>query len=215
MSRLALDEALKKPGRIMTWHAGWRNRSHKTSRREDYVTVLPREMAPFLNAIDSSTTVFEFLEQFLDEMLVDLLYDADMRPLDSVPEVLLELRGYFDTCMEFYVREVVPPAPPMLLEEHLRGHAVRRPRGPRWLILANLNVRSAARCGEIFDQLLDAGEAVSQRHNLRLDLEMARDRFRSMLRRRMEADGLAPDWALLDAVPFELVPRQRRASAGA
>ena len=51
---------------------------------------------------------------------------------------------------------------------------------------------------EGFETLLDVAETVSRRFDLRLDLEMARNGFRSMLRRRAESEGKPADWSLLD-----------------
>lgn len=206
MSRVALDDAMKKPGRIITWHAGWRTRAHKSSQRDDYMTVVPKEMAAFLHGIDSTTTLYEFLEYFLDEMLFDVLYDETQRPREAVPEVLMELRGYFDGGMKFYVREVLPPDPsgaaPVTLADYLRRKQDGTVREPRWVVLRNRHVYTEMRCMEAFEALLDAAEAVSARHALRLDLEQARDGFRSMLRRQAEANGRAADFSLLDRVPF-------------
>ena len=196
MLRLALDQVLKKPGRIMTWHAGSRNRSHKSSNREDYITVVPAEMAPFLHHISSTTTVFDFLEQFLDDLIEEKLYGDEADPEDSLPPVLFELRGYFVKFLEFSVREISTPARRLSWEDRLRVAP------PRWLILANRNVRSSERCYVDFEHLLDVSERVAERHALKLDLEMAKDGFRSMLRRREQALGRPPDWSLLDSVPF-------------
>lgn len=204
-----VDEALKEPGRIITWHAGWRTRAHKSSRRDDYLTIVPKEMAGFLQGIGSGTTLYEFLEHFLDEMLFDLLYDDDLRPLPDVPEVLMELRGFFDKGMRFYVREVLPPGPlglaPISFADYLRRKkAGPGPgRAPRWVVLRNQHVYTEGHCMEAFEALLDAAETVATRHALRLDLEQARNGFRSMLRRRAEANGVEPDFALLDRLPFE------------
>ena len=70
------------------------------------------------------------------------------------------------------------------------------------MILANRNVRSSERCYVDFEHLLDVSERVAERHALKLDLERAKDGFRSMLRRREQALGRPPDWSLLDSVPF-------------
>ena len=103
MSRDALKRALKKPGRVMTWHAGQRNRSHKSSEREDYVTVIPKEMASLLQQVGSTTDVFEFLEIFLDELLQDQAYGtlSENKPDEEPEPIILELRGYFERWMEF------------------------------------------------------------------------------------------------------------------
>lgn len=201
MGRIALEDALKKPGRVITWHAGEHNRSHKSSQREDYITVVPKELAGMLHAIGSTTTLYEFLEVFIE----DLLYErfAAMPECAGVPdagaEPVLELRGYFDRWMEFYVREVIPPLPDPSGPAGAAGFvdAMKRQQ-PRWLILANQNARDEARCMEGFETLLDVAETVSKRFNLRLDLEMARNGFRSMLRRRAESEGKPADWSLLD-----------------
>ena len=143
MARVALEQALKKPGRVLTWHAGAGCRSHRSSDREDYYTVLPPELAGFVHRFGSDTTEPEVLELFLDDMLVDLaIEEAEFRALHAddplVPAmpagaVLFEIRGYFQGCLEFYVTQhAAPPTDPF-----------RRSPEPRWLILASPNVRSA------------------------------------------------------------------------
>jgi len=200
VSRIALEEALKKPGRVITWHAGEHNRSHKTSNREDYITVVPKELAGMLHAIGSTTTLYEFLELFIEELLYERLHcerEAGAQSMDSTP--ILELRGYYERWMEFYVREVIPPLPDPAGQGGAPAFvdAVRSSQ-PRWLILANQNARSEAVCMRGFETLLDVAETVALRFSLRLDLELARNGFRSMLRHRAAAEGRSPDWALLD-----------------
>lgn len=185
MARVALERALKKPGRILTWHAGAGCRSHRTSNREDYFTVLPRELAGFVQCFDSTSTEGEVLEVFLDEMLIELadaeaaertFLDDDplVPPLPEGGAVLFEIRGYFQGCLEFYVtQKAMPPTDPF-----------RPGPQPRWLILASPNVRRADRCASAFDDLLDRCDSVARRHDLIFDLETVRDGFRSMLRRR-------------------------------
>ena len=184
MARVALERALKKPGRVLTWHAGAGSRSHRSSDREDYFTVLPPELAGFVHRFDSDTTEPEVLELFLDDMLYDLaIEEAEFRALHAddplVPAmpagaVLFEIRGYFQGCLEFYVTQHgAPPTDPF-----------RRGPEPRWLILASPNVRCAGRCATAFDDLLDRCDDVARRHDLVLDLETVRDGFRSMLRRK-------------------------------
>ncbi|MEP2183429.1 hypothetical protein [Roseibium sp.] len=205
MGRIALEDALKKPGRVITWHAGEHNRSHKSSQREDYITVVPKELAGMLHAIGSTTTLYEFLEVFIEDLLYERFaaFNSDRvecpGPSDTGAEPVLELRGYFDRWMEFYVREVIPPLPDPSGPAGATGfvEAMRRQQ-PRWLILANQNARDEARCMEGFETLLDVAETVSKRFDLRHDLEMARNGFRSMLRRRAESEGKPADWALLD-----------------
>lgn len=201
MGRIALEDALKKPGRVITWHAGQRNRSHRSSQRDDYITVVPKELAGMLHAIGSTTTLYEFLEVFIEDLLYERFAatpDCDDLP-DAGTEPVLELRGYFDRWMEFYVREVIPPLPDPSGPEGATGFvAAMQRRQPRWLILANQNAWDEERCLEGFETLLDVAETVSKRFDLRLDLEMARNGFRSMLRRRVKAEGKPADWSLLD-----------------
>jgi hypothetical protein len=201
MSRLALEEALKKPGRIMTWHAGANSRSHKSSRRQDYITVLPRELVKLTHLVGSTTDVFEFLELFLDELLYEQLHGEDAVDAKDASPVLLTMRGYFAKFLEFYVKEATVPG------QGLSGIGTswldaKKRKDPRWLILANQNVRRLGDCYESFERLLDVAERVANRHNLVMDLEEARDGFRTMLRRRAEAEGVAPDLALLDKAPL-------------
>jgi hypothetical protein len=201
MSRLALDEALKKPGRIMTWHAGANSRSHKSSRRQDYITVLPRELVKLTYQVGSTTDVFEFLELFLDELLYEQLYGDDAPDATEVQPVLLTMQGYFAKFLEFYVKEAKPAG------QGMNGVGtswldVKKRKDPRWLILANQNVRRLGDCYESFERLLDVAERVAKRHNLVMDLEQARDGFRTMLRRRAEATGQAPDLSLMDVAPL-------------
>lgn len=186
MTRVALERALKKPGRILTWHAGAGCRSHKSSVREDYYTVIPPHLAAFVHGFGSDTTEADVLELFLEEMLIDLaVLEAEMEDLarddpliPSLPggegAILFEVRGYFQGCMEFYVTQRIAP----------RTDPFRAEKEPRWLILASPHVRLPARCAAAFDKLLDRCEAVSARHDLVLDLEQVRDGFRTMLRRR-------------------------------
>ena len=200
MSRLALQEALKKPGRIMTWHAGANSRSHKSSQRQDYITVLPRELVKLTHLVGSTTDVFEFLELFIDEMLYEQLYGEDAPVAADAPPVLLTMQGYFTKFLEFYVKEAKAPG------QETRGVGTswldaKKRKDPRWLILANQNVRRLEDCQDAFERLLDVSERVAKRHNLIMDLEEARNGFRSMLRRRAEAQGQAPDLSLLDTVP--------------
>lgn len=188
MTRVALERALKKPGRILTWHAGAGCRSHKSSMREDYYTVIPPHLASFVHGFGSDTTEADVLELFLEEMLIDLaVLEAEMeeqaRDDPLIPSVgagggavLFEVRGYFQGCMEFYVTQRVQP----------RTDPFRAEKEPRWLILASPQVRLPARCAAAFDELLDRCEAVSARHDLILDLEQVRDGFRTMLRRRAD-----------------------------
>lgn len=186
MSRVALEHALKKPGRVLTWHAGGGCRSHKTSNRLDYYTALPKELAAFVHTFGSDATEPEVLEIFLEEMLIDLArLEADItaRTADDpfVPKadkdagaVLFEIRGYFQGCLEFYVTQKVLPA----------TDPFRPGPEPRWLVLASPHVRSSEHCAAAFDGLLDRCENVARRFNLALDVQTARDGFRSMLRRR-------------------------------
>jgi uncharacterized protein YcaQ len=82
------------------------------------------------------------------------------------------------------------------------GQGSRKRRDPRWLILANQNVRKPGQCHEAFERLLDVAERVANRHNLVMDLEEARNGFRTMLRRRAEAMGQAPDLSLMGHAPL-------------
>ncbi|NQW10709.1 MAG: hypothetical protein HQ481_12615 [Alphaproteobacteria bacterium] len=186
MSRVALESALKKPGRVLTWHAGGGCRSHKTSNREDYYTVLPKELAAFVHTFGSDTTEPEILEIFLEEMLIDLVrleenidaLAADDPLIPTVKQgeeaILFEIRGYFQGCLEFYVtQKVMPPTDPF-----------RPGPQPRWLVLASPHIRAPGRCAAAFDDLLDRCENVARRHDLILDMRTVRDGFRSMLRRR-------------------------------
>lgn len=186
MTRVALERALKKPGRILTWHAGAGCRSHKSSTREDYYTVIPPHLAAFVHGFGSDTTEADVLELFLEEMLIDLaVLEAEMEELarddplipkspDGAGSILFEVRGYFQGCLEFYVTQRVQP----------RTDPFRAEKEPRWLILASPHIRLPARCAAAFDELLDRCEAVSARHDLVLDMERVRDGFRTMLRRR-------------------------------
>lgn len=187
MARVALERALKKPGRVLTWHAGAGCRSHRTSDREEYYTVLPPELAGFVHRFGSDITEPEVLEMFLDEMLYELAAEeaefrqrhADDPLVVAMPDgvVLFQIRGYFQGCLEFYVTQhAAPPIDPF-----------RPGPEPRWLILACPNVRSADRCATAFDDLLDRCDDVARRHDLVLDLETARDGFRSLLRRKSSA----------------------------
>jgi hypothetical protein len=201
MSRLALEEALKKPGRIMTWHAGANSRSHKSSRRQDYITVIPRELVGLTHQVGSTTDVFEFLELFLDDLIYEQLYGQDAADPNSDSPVLLTMQGYFVKFLEFYVKESDPEA------KGLNGVGTswldaKKRKDPRWLILANQNVRRLGDCYESFERLLDVAERVASRHNLVMDLEHARNGFRTMLRRRAEATGEAPDLSLMDTAPL-------------
>jgi hypothetical protein len=201
MSRLALEEALKKPGRIMTWHAGANSRSHKSSRRQDYITVLPRELVKLTHQVGSTTDVFDFLELFLDELLYEQLYGEDAPEANDASPVLLTMQGYFTKFLEFYVKEANPAG------QGFSGVGtswldVKKRQDPRWLILANQNVRRLGDCYESFERLLDVAERVARRHNLAMDLEQARNGFRTMLRRRAEATGEAPGLSLMDTSPL-------------
>ena len=191
MARITPDHYLKKPGRILTWHAGAHCRSHKTSQREDYFTVLPKELAPFLHMIGSDTTEGEVLEFFLSEMLHELarleveaeeLYRGDpLIPKMPAGAVLFEIRGFFHHHLEFSVTQHAMPA----------TDPFRKAPEPRWLMLANQNVRDPERCGAAFDELLDRCDRVARSHDLVLDMTMARHGFRTMLRRKL-ADSAGP-----------------------
>jgi hypothetical protein len=184
MARVPLERALKKPGRVLTWHAGGGCRAHRTSARDDYYTVLPPELADFVHRFGSDATETEILGLFLDDMLHELaVEEAEFRVLHAddplVPvmpagAVLFEIRGYFQGFLEFYVSQrIAPPTDPF-----------RRGPEPRWLVLASPNVRSAERCAGAFDDLLDRCADIARIHDLILDLETVRDGFRSMLRRK-------------------------------
>lgn len=192
MSRVALERAIKKPGRILTWHAGVWSRSHKTSKREDYYTVIPPHLAPFVQSFGSDTTEADVLELFLEEMLIELAVleaeaeemakDDPLIPTVAPGEgaVLFEIRGYYHGCLEFYVTQKVMP----------RTDPFRAEREAQWLLLSSPHARLPARVAASFDELLDRCEAVAFRHDLVLDLEQVRDGFRSMLRRRVgRAEG--------------------------
>lgn len=206
MTRVALERALKKPGRILTWHAGAGCRSHKTSAREDYYTVIPPHLASFVHGFGSHTTEADVLELFLEEMLIDLAaLEAEMEEMarddpliPRTPEgggaVLFEVRGYFQGCLEFYVTQRVMA----------RTDPFRPEKEPRWLILASPHIRRPARCAAAFDELLDRCEAVSGRHDLVLDMERVRDGFRTMLRRRPGHKPERPAALSEDAVPEEV-----------
>ena len=211
MSRLALEEALKKPGRIMTWHAGANSRSHKSSRRQDYITVLPRELVKLTHLVGSTTDVFEFLELFLDELLYEQLHGEDAIDENDASPVLLTMQGYFVRFLEFYVKEAKPTGPGLSASGTSWLDAKKR-RDPRWLILANQNVRRLGDCYESFERLLGVAERVARRHNLVMDLEHARNGFRTMLRRRAEAAGEMPNLSLLDAAPFAPIDPVTRAA---
>jgi len=201
MARVALERALQKPGRVLTWHAGAHCRSHKTSGREDYFTVIPKEIASFLHMIGSDTTEGEVLEVFLEEMLIDLArheaeYEAAHAGDPLIPRmppgvVLFEIRGYFERHLEFYVTQPwVPPTDPF----------AKGPE-PRWLILANRNVADIKRCGAAFDDLLERCDRVARGHDLLLDLETVRHGFRTMLRRR-SGPGDRADYCSFDRVDW-------------
>jgi len=154
MSRLALEEALKKPGRIMTWHAGANSRSHKSSRRQDYITVLPRELVKLTHLVGSTTDVFEFLELFLDELLYEQLHGEDAIDERNASPILLTMQGYFVRFLEFYVKESKPVAGDFSASGTSWLDTKNR-QDPRWLILANQNVRRLGDCYESFEQLLE------------------------------------------------------------
>ena len=185
----------------MTWHAGANSRSHKSSRRQDYITVIPRELVKLTHLVGSTTDVFEFLELFLDELLYEQLHGEDAADATDTSPVLLTMQGYFAKFLEFYVKEANGPG------LGLNGVGTswldaKKRKDPRWLILANQNVRRLGDCYESFERLLDVAERVAKNHNLVMDLEQARNGFRTMLRRRAEATGVAPDLSLLDKAPL-------------
>ncbi len=115
------------------------------------------------------------------------------------------MQGYFVRFLEFYVKET-PPAGGGFSGVGTSWLDARKRRDPRWLILANQNVRRLADCYHSFERLLDVAERVARRHNLVMDLEHARNGFRTMLRRRAEAMGEAPYLSLLDCAPLAPVP---------
>lgn len=202
MARITPEHYLKKPGRILTWHAGAHCRSHKTSQREDYFTVLPKELAPFLHMIGSDTTEGEVLEFFMSEMLYELarleaeaeeMYRGDpLIPKMPPGAVLFEIRGFFHRHLEFSVTQHVMPV----------TDPFRKAPEPNWLMLANQNVRNPERCGTAFDELLDRCDRVARAHDLVLDLTMARHGFRTMLRRKLADGAVSP-------TPLSLLPADR------
>lgn len=67
----------------MTWHVGARRRPGLAAARPEFLTVLPRSLASFLNVADSASTAAEYLHTYLDELLVD----AEAAAIPAVLEI--------------------------------------------------------------------------------------------------------------------------------
>ena len=53
----------------MTWHVGARRRPQLAAARPEFLTVLPRGLAPFAQVAESSATAAEYLRIYVDELL--------------------------------------------------------------------------------------------------------------------------------------------------
>jgi hypothetical protein len=101
---------------IMSWHVGARRRPGLSAARPEFLTVLPRDLASFLQVAESWATAAEYLRTYVDVLL---LAEEEV----AVPAVL-EVHWLANRHFELYVG--------------------RRPRGRgdlragNWLIMSNL-----------------------------------------------------------------------------
>ena len=100
---------------IMSWHVGARRRPAFSAARPEFLTVLPRDLASFLQVAESWSTAAEYLRTYVDVLLLE--DDAALMP------AVLEVHWLANRHFELYVG--------------------RRPRnkavaGGNWLIMSNL-----------------------------------------------------------------------------
>lgn len=100
---------------IMSWHVGARRRPAFAASRPEFLTVLPRDLASFLQVPESWSTAAEYLRTYVDVLLLE--DDPSLMP------AVLEVHWLANRHFELYVG--------------------RRPRdrniaGGNWLIMSNL-----------------------------------------------------------------------------
>ncbi len=100
---------------IMSWHVGARRRPAFSAARPEFLTVLPRDLASFLQVAESWSTAAEYLRTYVDVLLLE----DDASPMPAVLEVH------------------------WLANRHFELYVGRRPRsksvsGGNWLIMSNL-----------------------------------------------------------------------------
>jgi len=99
----------------MSWHTGARRRPGLSTARPEFLTVLPRDLASFLQVAESWSTAAEYLRTYVDVLLLE----DDESPMPAVLEVH------------------------WLTNRHFELYVGRRPRtkaaaGGNWLIMSNL-----------------------------------------------------------------------------
>jgi hypothetical protein len=101
---------------IMSWHVGARRRPGLSAARPEFLTVLPRDLASFLQVVESRSTAAEYLRTYVDVLLLE--DDAA-----SVPAVL-EVHWLANRHFELYIGRK-----PWRKSDRRNGN---------WLIMSNL-----------------------------------------------------------------------------
>ncbi|MBI1779304.1 MAG: hypothetical protein HYR63_28560 [Proteobacteria bacterium] len=136
---------------IMTWHTGVRRRFQANAGRLEYLTVLPRGMAPFLQIAESTSTSTEYLELFLEE-----IFRETAQSKEPVPAVV-ELHWLGNRYMELYVGRRARSR----LEAPMAG---------TWLILSNLDMSDRDGGIALVHRVVDTVNRMSEGRGLLLDL---------------------------------------------
>lgn len=80
---------------IMSWHVGARRRPAYSAARPEFLTVLPRDLASFLQVAESWSTAAEYLRTYVDVLLLE--DDASLMP------AVLEVHWLANRHFELYV----------------------------------------------------------------------------------------------------------------
>jgi hypothetical protein len=149
------------PGQvIMTWHVGARRRPSLAAARPEFLTVLPRGLAPFAQVAESSATAPEYLRVYVDE----LLEESGAVPMPAVLQVH------------------------WLANRHFELYVGRKPwnegdrRSGNWLIMSNLREDEHLDARLTLLSMIDAVDAAARARGLTVAFDRIADSLGPMVR---------------------------------
>ena len=146
----------------MSWHTGARRRPGLSATRPEFLTVLPRDLASFLQVAESWSTAAEFLRTYVEVLLIE-----DETAL--VPAVL-EVHWLANRHFELYIGRK-----PWRASERRVGN---------WLIMSNLREDEHADARVTLLSMIEAVEGAARARGLTVDFERLAGSLGPMVRIR-------------------------------
>lgn len=134
---------------VVTWHAGVRQRDPREVDTDDFFTVLPPRLAPFLRRVRFHGSAAECLEALLRDLL------EDVAAADGLGSDFLQLRGIYNRYLELYVSQMTPAG----------AYSPRE----RWIVFANFHADRPPRYRRTIRHMLDVAAGVAADFGMAFD----------------------------------------------